>query len=153
MSRSTAPATGFIVAWTSLLIGLAILWTRTPFLGTGVPYMIWSIPAVVVTVITWRWIRRRSIAEIPQSAWLLSAMMLLWLITIGLALSGIGADLALDGLILRRRTLRYTGHTLEWMPMAFGGILTVAGIAASLEARYRIVNDPETSSTPQDPVR
>ena len=153
MSRSASAATAFVVTWTVTLVALAFLWSRTPFLGTGLAYTIWSIPAVIVTTVTWRWIRERAIAQIPHGPWLLSTVILAWLVTLGLALSGIGADLALDGLILRQNVLRHAGRMLTWLPMVFGALLTVAGLAASLEARYRIVNDPETLSTPPDPVR
>jgi hypothetical protein len=154
VGRSATVATVIAATWTLLLVGLATLWIRSPFLGTGIAFTAWSAPAAVGSALSWWWLREQSIEQIPMTGWTLSVVVLLWLTALMIALSGIGAQLALDGLIMRRPALRLAGEALTWLPMVFGGVLSVAGLAAGLEARYRIVNaPPEMPATPTDPTR
>jgi hypothetical protein len=149
--RTVTQATALAATWTIVLVALSVLWIRSPFLGTGVAFTLWSVPAAVVWVISWWWFRRRGIEQVPTGPWLLAAVALLWAGSLTIALTGIGARLALDGLILRQDNLRIAGKALAWAPIGFGAAISVAGLAASLEARYRVVRAPRTPSTPPDP--
>lgn len=153
MSRSVAEATAVAATWTVMLVALALVWIRSPFLGPGTAFAIWSAPAAIAAAATWWWLRTQSIPQIPRSASLVALIALAWLIVLTLAQNDLGARLALDGLIMRRNDLRLAGRLLHWLPMAFGGVLSIAGLAAGLEARYRLVNAPETPATRRDPMR
>jgi hypothetical protein len=153
MSRSSIQATAVPVTWTLMLVALSLLWIRSPVLGPGTAFGLWSAPAAIATTATWWWLRKQSIPQIPRSPSLAALITLAWLITLAIALNGVGARLALDGLIMRRDDLRFAGKMLHWLPMAFGGVLSIAGLAAGLEARYRLVNAPETPATPPDPAK
>lgn len=151
--RSVTQATALVVTWTIVLVALSALWIRSPFLGTGVAFTLWSVPAALAWATSWWWFDRRGIAQIPTGTWFLAAVLMLWAGSLAIALTGIGARMALDGLILRQDTLRMAGKTLAWMPIGFGAAISVAGLAASLEARYRVVRAPRTPATPPDPRR
>jgi hypothetical protein len=63
--------------------------------------------------------------------------------------------MALDGLILREPGRRGMGIALRWLPVLFGVLVSVAGLSAVLEARYRLVHgddgaDLEAASPPLD---
>ena len=148
MSRRTAPATRLALAWTGLLVTLAVLWVRSPFMGERAAFLIWSGPAAVLMALSVRWFRARGIREIPDGPWLWTSVGVAWLLALWLTVSDVGRILALDGLMLRDPLLRRLGLALRWAPMAFGCGVSLAGLAASLEARYRLVNDPRTPATP-----
>lgn len=151
--RSVTHATALAAAWTIVLVGLSALWIRSPLLGTGVAFTIWSVPAAVAWITSWWWFDRRGIEQVPTGPWFFAAVLALWVGSLAIALTGIGARLALDGLILRQDNLRMAGEALTWVPIGFGAAISVAGLAASLEARYRVVRAPRTPSTQQDPAR
>lgn len=153
MSRSAAQATAVAATWTLMLVALSLVWIRSPFLGPGTAFGVWSAPAAMATTATWWWLRKQSIPQIPRSPLLAALIALAWLITLAIALNDVGALLALDGLIMRRSDLRLAGTVLHWLPMAFGGVLSIAGLAAGLEARYRLVNAPEKPATRLDPAK
>jgi len=131
-------ATTLAATWTLLLVALAGLWVRSPFLGPGPAFAAWSGPAASVALISWIWLRRQAIPQIPLSGALLGVVVLAWAGTLGLATSDLGARLALDGLIMRRDGIRMLGRALLWLPLLFGLGLSVAGLSACLEARYRL---------------
>jgi hypothetical protein len=141
------------VAWTLALVSLAALWVRSPFLGTGTSFAVWSVPTALLAVTSWRWFRARRIEQIPAHPALAIAVGVAWTLALALAASDLGDRLTLDGLIMRQPTVRAAGRVLAWAPLAFGSTLCIAGLAASLEARYRLVNDPRTLATPPDPGR
>jgi len=153
MSRSAAQATTVVATWTLMLVALSLVWIRSPFLGPGTAFGLWSVPAAMATTATWWWLRKQSIPQIPQSPLLAALIALAWLITLAIALNDVGARLALDGLIMRRNDLRLAGKVLHWLPVAFGGVISIVGLAAGLEARYRLVNVPETPATRPDPAK
>lgn len=152
MVRRTGPAgvaAGFAMLWALLLVVLAALWIRSPFLGAGTAFAVWSVPAALGSLASWTWLRRRAIEQIPLSRGLFATVVALWVGALLLGFTGIGDQWALDGLIMRQELLRISGRAVGWLPMAFGLVLAVAGLAASLEARYRIVNAPEKPATPR----
>jgi hypothetical protein len=81
--------------------------------------------------------------QIPDGPWLWTVVGVGWLAALWLAASDTGRILALDGLILREPGLRRLGQLLRWAPLAFGCGVSLAGLAASLEARYRLARGPE----------
>lgn len=153
MSRSAAQATAVTGTWVLMLIALSLVWIRSPFLGPGAAFALWSIPAAVVVAATYGWLRRQDIPEIPRSPWLIALIGVAWVMTLVIAYDETGARLTLDGIIMRRGDLHLAGRLLYWLPLGFGGIVSIAGLAVGLEARYRLVNDPGTPATPKDPTR
>ena len=135
-----ATAVGFLAAWIAALALLAVLWIRTPLSGPGPMFAIWSAPALVLAAVTARWLRRLALPQIRVTPARLLVLALLWGIAAaaGLLLTTTAAELALDGFILRRPLLRAAGLALGWLPGVFGLALCVIGLAAALEARYRI---------------
>jgi hypothetical protein len=137
-------------AWTVALVALAALWVRSPFLGERAAFLIWSGPAVLLLISSVRWVRAQGVQEIPDGPWVWATVGTLWMLALWLTATDVGRILALDGLILREAGLRRLGQLLRWTPLAFGCGISLAGLAAALEARYRIVNGPRTPSTPPD---
>lgn len=152
-STSTTPATLLAVAWTVLLASLAALWVWSPFFGEGNSFVVWSPPAMALTVWTVRWLRARRIEQVPSSPGLWTAIAIGWVLALLAASTDLGRRLALDGLIMREPGVRLAGRVLRWTPLAFGCAVAVAGLAVALEARYRIVNEPRTPARPPDPAR
>lgn len=143
--RDTRLAAWLAVGWAALLTGLAALWVRSPFLGSGTAFVVWSLPAAVAAAITWRWLRARDIAEVPLTPGVLGAVFALWSAALALAVSDVGAVLALDGLLLRRPWLERLGAAARWAPLVFGLGLSLAALSAALEARYRLARRPGVS--------
>jgi hypothetical protein len=146
-------ATRFVVGWILVLVGLAALWTRSPFLGTSVVFGAWSAPAALLTWATWHWMRRLALPQVRIGRTSVVLVTGFWVLALVTVMSDLGPTLALDGLIMRRDSVRLAGRLVGWMPLAFGGCLSVAGLAASLEARYWILRTPGTRPTPPDPAR
>lgn len=146
-------AVGLALGWTLLLVALATLWIRSPLLGTGAAFVIWSAPAVAFGFVSWRWLRARGIEQIPLNRASLATICVGWIGGLALATTHIGSTLALDGLIMRRPLLALTGQALIWLPLVIGLALAVAGLAASLEARYRLRSPARTPATPSDRAR
>ena len=152
MTRSPAPATRLAIAWTILLVALAALWVRSPFLGERAAFLLWSGPAAVLLAVSVRWFRAKGIEEIPDSRWLWTTVGALLLVALGLTASDVGRILMLDGLILREPWVRRLGQVLRWGPLAFGCGVSLAGLAAALEARYRLARRPVSApGTPANP--
>lgn len=148
-----APATRLAVCWVILLAALAGLWVWSPFLGEGTAFVVWSGPAAVLVVVSVRWFRARAIEQIPDGRLLWAGVAVGWLVALALTASEIGRRLALDGLIMRQPGVRRVGQLLRWAPLTFGCSVSLAGLAASLEARYRMLNSvsaPRTPSTPPE---
>ena len=150
MSRSPGQATGMAFAWTAALVALAALWVRSPFLGERAAFLLWSGPAAVLLVTSVRWIRAQGVQEIPDGPWVWSTVCGIWLVALWLTATDLGRILTLDGLILREAGLRRLGQILRWTPLVFGCGISLAGLAAALEARYRIVNGPRTPAKPPE---
>lgn len=134
-------ATSLAATWTASLVVLAILWVRSPFLGLTVMFVSWSIPAAALFAVSWLWLRGQDIPQIPLSPWLLGVIVVAWMGALVLAVTDVGGLMALDGLVMRRPTLRWTGKLLGWLPPVVGLLVSVAGLSAGLEARYRIVHE------------
>lgn len=126
---------------------LAGLWVRSPFTGPGTMFMAWSVAAAPLLAWSWSRFRRWRVRQLPTSAASLAAVALVWAVMVALAGSGVGAEMALDGLVMRNALQRVTGNLLHQAPGIFGLVLSVAGLAASLEARYRLAHR-EDGGTP-----
>lgn len=135
-----AQARTFAGMWGGLLLLLAALWVRSPFLGSGAMFLAWSLPAAALVVGTRLWLDRREVRQVPRGPVILTALVLVWGATAFVVLASTGPELALDGLILRNGPRYALGTALKWLPVAFGVALSVAGLAAALEARYRILH-------------
>ena len=64
------------------------------------------------------------------------------------AVTAPGDEWLLDGLILRRPLQRAGGVALWWAPGVWGLALSIAGLAAALEARYQITHDSGSNDMP-----
>jgi len=108
--------------------------------------MVWSLPAAAAFGASWRWLGARKLPQLPLTWGLLSTILALWVACVTLAVSDVGSALALDGLLLRRPWLHALGVVARWAPLAFGLGVSLAWVAAGLEARYRLVR---TSALPE----
>lgn len=149
MTDGSRQATALALVWAITLVVLAALWVRSPFLGERAAFVIWSGPAAVLLVATARWIRTKGIQEVPDGPLSRLTVGVLWLVALWLTATDLGRSLALDGLIMREPGLRLFGQLLRWTPLAFGCCLSLAGLAAALEARYRLINGPRKPAMPQ----
>ncbi len=103
-------------------------------------FIVWSVPVGGLTVGTLVWFGRVGVHHVPRGMAVRGTVVTFWVAAAWLATSGMGSELALDGLILRDSTLRATGVVLDWLPGGFGLLLSLAGLVAALEARYRVVH-------------
>ena len=135
-------ALGLVAGWASALALLAALWVRTPLSGPGTMFVAWSGPTLLLTALSAAWLRRLAIPQIRVTRGRIAALGVGWALAAVAALSfgDAAAEWALDGFILRRPFLRTAGFTVGWLPGLFGLGLSVAGLAAALEARYRIAH-------------
>lgn len=133
-------ATLFAAAWGAALALLAWLWIRSPLAGSATMIAVWSAPALPLLLVTWWWLRKLEVRQVPTGGAVVVGILLAWAAAGLLAWSGLGAEWALDGLILRRPGLRWGGRVVTWLPAACCLLIAVAGLAASLEARYRIAH-------------
>lgn len=101
-------------------------------------FLSWSGPAGALFAVTWIWLGRLAIREIPRGVSLFVAIVIAWAVCAWLVGSGTAAEMALDADILRQPVRRRVAVVLEWLPGLFGLALSVAGISAALEARYRV---------------
>ena len=129
--------------WAAALTLLAALWIGTPFSGPGRMFLIWSIPTLALTAFTIRWLRGLALPQVRVTRAKLVLIAALWAIaaTAALLLAEAGAELALDGFVLRRPLLHAVGLSFAWIPGLFGLALCVTGLASALEARYRIAHE------------
>jgi len=150
----TTRVTALAVGWTAALALLAYEWTRTPLAGSGPAFLIWSLPALPLAALSWTWLRRLELRELPLRAPLAAALAAAWLTVSAVAASGLGAEWVLDGLILRNALQQGAGIVLRWLPGVGGAALSVAGLAAALEARYRLTHPaaPEAAATGLTPT-
>jgi hypothetical protein len=123
-----------------MLVLLAAAWIVSPVAGVGPSFLAWSVPAAATLWWSWRSLDRLGVRQVPRGPGILAAVVTLWLLAAWLAAADLGAEMALDGLILRRPTERFLGSLLEWVPGLYGLALSVAGLAAGLEARYRVAH-------------
>jgi len=138
--RGAGRAVVLSALWVVVLLVLAALWVRSPFSGPGRMFLLWSAAAVPLTLWSWSRFRAWGVRQVPGSPGFLLGLALAWALLAAVSVSTIPAIMAMDGLILRRDVLRWTGKGLEWLPGLFGLGLSVAGLAASLEARYRLAH-------------
>lgn len=127
-------------AWAAALALLALRWVRTPLSGPGPMFAVWSVPALALAVVTWNWLRRLQIRQLPVGRGTLVLIVVLWAGAGAIALTGAGAEWVMDGLILRRPVQRITGTVVQWLPGLFGLAVSLAGLTSALEARYRIAH-------------
>lgn len=139
-ARTTALAS----LWGGMLVLLAVAWIVSPAAGAGPSFLAWSVPAVAALWWTWRSLDRLGVHQVPRGPRLLVAVVALWVVSAWLANGDLGVEMALDGVILRRPALRFVGLALEWLPGLFALALSVAGLAAALEARYRVAHGETT---------
>lgn len=132
------PAVVLAAAWTGALVVLAAVWIRSPFTGPGPMFLAWSAAALPLLVWSWSRFRRWGVKQAPRSRAALLAVAVAWVGVALAARSGQPAVWALDGMILRQGGLRALGLGLQWLPGVFGLLLSVAGLALALEARYRL---------------
>jgi hypothetical protein len=136
------------VAWTAALALLAYEWTLTPLSGPGPAFVIWSLPAVPLAVLSWVWLRRLDLGKLRLRPALAISVVLVWVLVAIVITTELGAEWELDGVILRNAPQRWAGIALRWLPGVWGALLSVAALAAVLEARYRLAHPTE----PQQPL-
>lgn len=141
-------AYALILAWAAALALIAIEWTRTPLSGPGRALLVWSVPAAPLAVFTWAWLRRVPVRRIPVGTAAIVALSIGWLVIAGIAAEDPGAEWLLDGLILRRPLERAAGVALRWAPGVWGTAISMAGLAAALEARWQLAHGGPKKKTP-----
>jgi hypothetical protein len=144
--------TGLAVAWAAALALLAWQWTRTPLSGPGPAFLVWSVPAAPLALLSWAWLRALRLPQLPlrPSAAVLIAVG--WSAVALVTAAGLGAEWELDGIVLRDPARRFGGIGLRWAPGAWGALLSLAGLAAALEARYRLTHPPTPAAGPAGTV-
>jgi hypothetical protein len=103
-------------------------------------FLVWSAVAAPLTLWSWQRLGRWKIRRVPRSTAALVTLGGLWLAIAWIARSPLPTIWAMDGLILRQGALRTAGLGLQWLPGLFGFALSVAGLSAALEARYRLAH-------------
>src|SRR5690606_31804970 len=112
---SPAHAVALAASWAAALALLAGLCARTPLSGPGPMFVAWSVPASALTALSVRWLRRLGLAQVPVTRGGLVAIGVAWAAAAGtLLLTGQAAEIALDGLVLRRPLLRAGGLAIGW---------------------------------------
>ncbi len=114
-------------------------------------FVAWSVPALALTLFTSWWLGQLTLVRLRPSRALMGAVIGLWASATVITLAGAGAEWALDGFILRRPLQRAVGIGIVWLPGLFGLTLSVAGLAAALEARYRIAHGEAAELGPTGP--
>ncbi len=127
-------------AWAATLALLAVEWTRTPLSGPGPAFLIWSLPALPLALLTWRWLRRLALGRLEVGTGALVLILLGWAAIGAATAAGLGAEWVLDGIVLRNPLQRAVGLALRWLPGVWGAALSVAGLAVALEARHRLAH-------------
>jgi hypothetical protein len=146
---SPSRVTALAIGWTAALAVLAFVWTRTPLSGPGPAFLIWSLPALPLAVLSWTWLRQLDLRQLPLRAPLAVLVVVAWTAVALVTATGLGAEWQLDGIILRNEPKRIAGIALRWLPGAWGALLSVAGLAAALEARYRLTHADEAPALDQ----
>jgi hypothetical protein len=146
---ATARVNALALGWTGALALLAFEWTRTPLAGPGPAFLIWSLPALPLALLSWIWLRRLDLQQLPLRAPLAVLVVVAWSAVASIVAAGLGAEWELDGIVLRSDALRFAGIGLRWLPGVWGALLSVAGLAASLEARYRLAHPTPAAGAPQ----
>src|SRR5688572_27145313 len=144
----SARVTALAVAWTAALALLAYEWTLTPLSGPGPAFLIWSLPALPLAALSWAWLSRLQLGRLRLVPALEVVIALGWALVALATTSGVGAEWELDGVILRNAPQRLAGMALWWLPGAWGALLSVAALAAVLEARYRLAHPAEPPASP-----
>ncbi len=123
--------------WTLLLLWLAYLWIRSPFLGGRLLFGNWSLGAVPLGIASWI-LLRRALPGLRIPPLLLVLVGLAWIGAGWVAWSGIGPEWMLDGFILRDPLRGWGGYVLRWLPTVLALMVSIGGLALALEARYRL---------------
>ena len=147
--RGTWTATALAAAWAGALTLLAFEWTRSPLTGSGRALLIFSMAALPVAAFTWIWLRRFPALRIPLGFGTLALIIVAWAAAGMIVVTAPGDEWLLDGLILRRPLLRAGGVALWWAPGVWGLVLSIAGLAATLEARYQITHYSGSDGVPE----
>ena len=136
------------LAWTAALALLAYEWTLTPLSGPGPAFVIWSLPAIPLAVLSWVWLRGLDLGRLRLGPPLAILVVVVWALVAVLITTELGAEWELDGVILRNAPQRWAGIALRWLPGVWGALLSVAALAAVLEARYRLTHPAEPPPPP-----
>jgi hypothetical protein len=145
---ATARVSVLALAWTAALALLAYEWTQTPLSGPGPAFVIWSLPALPLAVLSWAWLRRLDLGRLRLVPALAVLVALGWALVAILTTTEVGAEWELDGIILRNAPQRVAGIALWWLPGVWGALLSVAALAAVLEARYRLAHPAAAPDQP-----
>jgi hypothetical protein len=145
---AAARVTALAVAWTAALALLAWEWTLTPLSGPGAAFLIWSLPALPLAVLSWAWLRRLDLGRLRLGPSLAVLVVVVWVFAALTTATEFGAEWELDGLILRNAPQRWAGIAFRWLPGAWGAVLSVGALAAVLEARYRLTHAAEPAASP-----
>jgi len=125
------------MGWAALMGLLCLAWVNSPAVGTFPGLLAWTPLAVAAAVGSGRWLVGTSL--LPRRGW--AAMMAaLWLLLLWTAWVKLGSTWILDGLILREPRWTDMGRVLKWLPFAVALLFTLAMLALSLEARYRLLH-------------
>ena len=154
--NDTARVTALGAGWGAALAVLAYGWTRAAISGPGLAFLIWSLPALPLAALSWVWLRRLELRQLPMRPSLALVVVTVWAAVALAVASGLGAEWELDGLILRSASRRAAGVGMRWLPGVWAALLSVAGLVAALEARYRLTHadgapDQAARVTPSGP--
>lgn len=136
--RETRSAVMLAALWGVALVLLTVLWVRSPFTGPGSMFLVWSLVAAPLLAWSWNRFRRWDVRLLPRDAAFLAGVAVAWAGVAAAAGSGIGAEMVLDGLVMRNGLQHAAGRLLHGSPAIFGFALSVAGLVGSLEARHRL---------------
>lgn len=138
---AAGPTQGVAVAsallWAVTLAWLGVLWVNSPFSGQAPLFGLWSLTALPLAAWTLGWLRKAGVGLSPPGGWI-GVLVALWTAAGLVAILDPGTEMALDGLVLRQPLRRWMGRVLQWLPAAFGGVVTLTGMVISFEARSRI---------------
>lgn len=132
-----ASGTVLSLLWGIVLLWLAYLWIRSPFLGGWLLFGNWSLMAIPLGIASWI-VLRRALPGLRVPTLALVAVGLAWIGAGWVAWSGIGPEWMLDGFILRDPLRRWGGVVLRWLPPVLALAVSVGGLSLALEARYRL---------------
>jgi len=138
-ARASLPAVLLALAWAVGLVLLATLWIRSPFTGPGPMFVLWSAVGAPLAAGSWSRFRAWGIRQLPRSSLFLVALAVFWAGAAWVAVSPLPGIWSMDGVILRNPGLRTIGTTLQWIPGIFGMLVSIGGLAAALESRYRLL--------------
>jgi hypothetical protein len=101
-------------------------------------FLAWTVVAAPLAAWSWSRFRLWEVRQVPRGVLFLAGLAVAWAAVAALAGSELAAEMALDGLVMRNAPQRLIGRGLQWLPGLFGLVVSVAGLVAALEARYRL---------------